>query len=353
MTIERFGAHALRVCCFGAALLAAGGASADAVEDFYRGKTINMIIGYPAGAGYDVASRLLAAHMPAHIPGQPRMIAQNMPGAGSLTAMNHVYNVAPKDGTVLGSVNRSLSMAPLLESDPAQKTRYKFDAMKLNWIGSLEKAVSLGICKDSSGFSNFPQFREKEMIQTASAPNSDSQIFPTVFNNMLGTKIKIIGGRQGTGENLLAMERGEADCYLGTSYSSIAGVKPDWLRPDDPYMNVVVQIALEKHPKLPQVPLVTEFASGDELAALELLLAPQIMGRPYFSTPGVPAERVAALRKAFEEMMVDANFIASAEKIGIDVGLLSGKEIESLLGKLYKTDPKVLKLLEQAMPVVK
>lgn len=335
-----------------AALSIPTAASADAVEDFYKGKTVTFIVGYPPGAGYDVYMRLLANSMSRYIPGQPRIVPQNMPGAGSLTAMNHIYNVAPKDGTVLGSVNRSLSMGPLLEADATKRERLRFDALKLNWIGSIEKAVSLGICKDSSGIKTFDQFRDKEVLQAASAPASDSVVFPTVFNRMLGTKIKIISGYEGTSGNTLALERNEADCYLGTSYSSLAALKPNWLEPNDPYMNVVVQIAMEKHPKLPHVPLVTDYAKGAELAALELLLAPQTMGRPYFTTPGVPADRVAALRKAFDATMKDERFLADAEKAGAELGPMSGAEVEALLVKIYKTDADAVQMLQRVMPKV-
>lgn len=352
MTVDRFSIHALRAGCLSLAMLTAGGVAADPVEDFYKGKTITFVIGYPTGAGYDVYARLLGNHMTRYIPGQPRIVPQNMPGAGSLTAMNHVYNVSPKDGTVFGAVNRSLPMGPLLEADVTKRERLRFDALKLNWIGSIEKAVSLGICKDSSGIKSFDQFREKEVLQAASAPSSDSVIFPTVFNRMLGTKIKIISGYEGTSGNTLALERGEADCYLGTSYSSLAALKPDWLQPNDPYMNVVIQIALEKHPKLPHVPVVIEYASGDELAALELMLAPQSMGRPYFTTPGVPADRVAALRKAFDATMKDARFLADAEKIGAEVDPMTGAEVASLLAKIYKTDKNAVSMLQRAMPRV-
>lgn len=351
MTVKNFGLYALRACCAAAVMMATtGGASADAVEDFYKGKTINFVIGYPAGAGYDVYARLLGTHMARHIPGQPRIVPQNMPGAGSLVAANHIYNVAPRDGTVLGAVNRTLPMAPFIEADPAKKERLRFDALKLNWIGSIEKAVSLGICKDSSGVKSFDQFREREVLQAASAPTSDSVIFPTVFNRMLGTKIKIIAGYEGTGGNILALERNEADCYLGTSYSSLAAVKPGWLDPSDPYMNVVIQIALEKHPKLPGVPLITDYASGDELAALELLLAPQVMGRPYFTSPGVPPERVAALRAAFDATMKDERFQADAGKMGAEIGPMTGAEVEALLAKIYKTDKSAVTMLQQVMP---
>lgn len=325
-------------------------AQAQDVADFYKDKTVKMVIGYPAGAGYDIHARALVHHIGKHIPGEPTVIAQNMPGAGSLKAANWLANIADQDGTILGAINRSLPMQPMLETDPEKKALLKFDPLEFNWIGSMDKVVALGICTDKSGFTKFDQFFEREMIQTASSPTSDSTVFPTVFNKLLGTKIKIIGGHQGSRGNYLALERGEAECYLGTSYGSLKTIHPDWLEKDHPFANVVVQIGTEKHPTLPHVPLIMEYADEQQQKALELLLAPQVMGRPHFTTPGVPKERVAALRAAYMATMKDSEFLKEAEKTGIDVEPMSGEEIEEHLRGIYRAKPEVVRMLQDAMP---
>jgi tripartite-type tricarboxylate transporter receptor subunit TctC len=324
--------------------------AADSVADFYRGKNLEFTIGYPPGSGYDVYGRALARHLGGHIPGEPTVVVQNMPGAGSLKAANYIYNVAPKDGSAIGAINRSLATAALLETVPEKKAKLKFDALKFNWIGSTDKATSIAICRDASGFKTFDRFLEKEAIATAAAPTSDSVVYPTVLNNMLGTKFRIVSGHQGSGGNFLALERGEADCYLGTTYSSVESLKPDWMKPNNGYMTVVVQIAAEKDPHLANVPLVMKYANDKQRKALALLLSTQSMGRPYMAPPGVPAGRVAALRAAFEATMKDPGFRKDAKKTGISVDPMSGTEILHLLKGVYATDKSVVEMMQKAMP---
>lgn len=324
--------------------------AAEPAAGFYNDKTIDFIIGYPPGSGYDVHARALAHYIGRHIPGEPTIVPQNMPGAGSLKATNYVYNVAPKDGTVLGAINRSLAMAPLLETDAQLKKKLRFDPLKFNWIGSMDNVTSIGICRADSGLASFDQFRKRQVILTASSPTSDSVVFPTVFNNMLGTKFKIVGGHQGTGGNFLALERKEAECYFGTTYSSVKTLKPQWLKPDNGEMRVMVQIASKKDENLQDVPSIMDYADKGEKQALELLLAPQSMGRPYMTTPDVPSDRVETLRRAFDATMKDAAFLAEAKKTGIEVEPMAGEAVEKLLKHIYKADPQTVTLLQSAMP---
>jgi tripartite-type tricarboxylate transporter receptor subunit TctC len=321
----------------------------ETAADFYRGKNVTIVIGYPPASGYDVYARALARHIGDHIPGKPTIVPQNMPGAGSLKTANYIYNVAAKDGTTIGAINRSLATAPLLETVPEKKAKLKFDPLKFNWIGSTDKAISLMICRKDSGFDTFDKLKKKQMIATAAAPTSDSVVFPTVFNNLLGTKIKIVSGHQGTGENVLALERGEAQCYGGTTYSSIEALKPQWLKPND-FMNVVVQIATEKDPHLPNVPLIMQYADKEQKKVLDLLLSPQAMGRPYMTTPDAPAARVAALRAAFDATMKDPKFLADAKQTKLSVDPMNGADVEKLLKRIYAADPKTVHMLQQVMP---
>ena len=336
-----------------AALLIAGvlghhSASADAVSDFYKGKQVKLIIGYPAGSGYDVHARLLGHHMARHSPGDPTIISQNMLGAGSIRAANFVYNVAPKDGLTLGAINRSVPLAPLLGTTEKEQTQ--FDPLKYGWVGSMNSTISIGIVWAASGITKFDELMTREVIVAAAAPASDSFVFAHILNNIVGTKLKIVSGYQGSTENYLAVERGEATGYMGTSYSSLKATKPDWIR--DKKVNILVQIAIAKDPALPDVPLVMDYAKTEaQKQALELILAPQQMGRPYMTTPGVDPARLAALQTAFMATMKDPAFVADAEKQTIDIDPMDGPAVLALLTKLYGAPPEVVKSAQQALRV--
>jgi tripartite-type tricarboxylate transporter receptor subunit TctC len=342
-----------RILAAAASVLAVGflgisDASADAVSDFYKGKQVKLIIGYPAGSGYDVHARLLARHIGRHIPGEPSIIPQNMVGAGSIRAANFVYNVAAKDGLTFAGINRSVPLAPLLGT--TEKEQSQFDALKFGWVGSMNSAVSIGIAWAASGITKFDDLLTREVIVAAAAPASDSYVFAHILNNIVGTKLKIVSGYQGSTENYLALERGEATGYMGTSYSSLKATKPDWIR--DKKVNILVQMSLNKDPDLPDVPLVMEFTKTEaQRQALELILAPQQMGRPYMSTPDVPPERLKALQVAFMDTMKDPAFVREAQKETIDVDPMDGPAVLALLGKLYKSPPAVVAAAQKALRV--
>jgi tripartite-type tricarboxylate transporter receptor subunit TctC len=321
--------------------------SADAVSDFYKGKQVKLVIGYPAGSGYDVHARLLARHMARHIPGEPTIIPQNMLGAGSIRAANFVYNVAAKDGLTIGAINRSVPLAPLLGT--TEKEQSQFDPLKFGWVGSMNSTVSIGIVWAASGITSFDELLKREVIVAAAAPASDSYVFAHILNNIVGTKLKIVSGYQGSTENYLALERGEATGYMGTSYSSLKSTKPDWIR--DHKVNILVQVSLAKDPELPNVPLVMDFANDSQKQALELILAPQQAGRPYMSTPDVPPDRLKALQAAFMATMKDPAFAREAEKETIDIDPMDGPAVLALLTKLYKSPPAVVKAAQEALRV--
>jgi tripartite-type tricarboxylate transporter receptor subunit TctC len=321
---------------------------ADAVSDFYKGKQLRLIIGYPAGAGYDVHARLLGRHMARHIPGEPTIIPQNMPGAGSVRAANFVYNVAPKDGLAIGAINRSVPLAPLIGTTENEQSQ--FDALKFGWVGSMNSAVSIGIVWAASGITSFDELLKREVVVAASSPASDSYVFANILKNIVGAKLKIVSGYQGSTENYLALERGEATGYMGTSFSSLKATKPDWLR--DHKVNILVQVSLTKDPDLPDVPLVMDFAKTEaQRQALELILAPQQMGRPYMTTPGVDPARLKALQDAFMATMKDPAFVDEAGKEAIDIEPMDGPAVLALLAKLYKTPPDVVTAANEALKV--
>jgi tripartite-type tricarboxylate transporter receptor subunit TctC len=325
-------------------------AAADEVADFYRGKQVKLIIGYAPGTGYDVHARLLGRHLGRHIPGEPTIVPQTMEGAGSLRAGLYVFNVAERDGLTLGAMNRSMVLAPLLGKLDAGQAN--FDPRQLGWIGSINTATTVGVVWGASGITKFDDLRQKEVIVSSDQTTSDSYVFAQLMNNLLGTKLKVITGYSGTTASYLAMERGETTGYMGTSYSSLKATKPDWIR--DKKVNILIQVALKPDPELPDVPVITSLAkSPSEKQALELLLAPQEMSRPYFTTPGVPPARLAALQKAFMDTMKDPAFIADAQKMGIDIDPMSGQDIHSLLDRIYKTPPEAIEAAKRATAVKK
>ena len=329
-----------------ACVLAIQTAAAQTPEEFYRGKQVNLIIGYPAGSGYDIYARLLAAHLGRNIPGHPTVISQNMPAAGSLGATNHIYTRAPRDGTVIGAINRSVPLAPLLQTVGADSLH--FDPLKFTWLGSMSKEYTIGFVWTASGVASFDDLRKRQVTTGTAAVTADGFVFPNMMNRMLGTKLKIILGYPGTKEVFIAVERGELDGYFGGTLSSLLTTYPGWVT--EGKVKILVQIALEKAPQLPDVPLVSEFVeSDDERQALKLVLAPQIMGRPYLAPPEIPKDRADALRAAFDKTMADPAFLADAKRLGIDVSPLGGLEILDLLKGLYATPPAVVALARDAL----
>ena len=340
-----------RILIAAAVLLAAGclvprHATADAVSDFYKGKQVKLVIGYPAGAGYDVHARLLGRYMARHIPGEPTIVPQNMQGAGSIRAANFVYNVAPKDGLTIGAINRSVPLAPLLGTTEKEQTQ--FDPLQYGWIGSMNSTISIGIVWAASGITQFDELLKREVVVAASAPASDSYVFAHILNNIVGTKLKIVAGYQGSTENYLAIERGEATGYMGTSYSSLKSTKPDWIR--DKKVNILVQISIAKDPALPDVPLVMDYAKTDaQKLALELILAPQQMGRPYMTTPGVDDARLKALQAAFMATMKDPAFLADTKKLQLAIDPTSGAEMERVVADAYGLSPAVIERVRSVL----
>lgn len=331
---------AVMVTCTG---LASASALADEVEDFYAGKQISLFIGYSAGGGYDTYARVLARHIGRHVPGNPTVVPQNMPGAGSLTLANYLYNIAPKDGTALGTIGRGIAMEPLLGG-----TGTRFEATRFTWIGSLNSEVSLCVSWHTSPIESVADLRDRELIVGGTGSGSDTYIFPLALRNLLGLEIRLISGYPGGNDVLLAMERGEVDGRCGWSYGSLLSTRPDWL-PEEK-INVLLQMALEKHPDLPDVPLVTDLArSDDERMAMELIFARQVMGRPYLAPPEIPAARADALRRAFDATVRDPQFLADAARIDLELNPVDGERIEALVERIYNASPAAVSLATDAI----
>lgn len=314
---------------------ASGLASAQSAAEFYRGKQLTMFVAFTTGGGYDTYARFLARHIHRHVPGDPKTVVQNMPGAGGLTLTNHLYSVAAKDGTVIGTIEPGSAFEPLWENPAAQ-----FDATKFVWIGGMNSEVSTCQAWHTSPVKSLEQARETVMIVGGTGSSDGNYIYPKVLNEFAGTKFKLVAGYPGTNEIFLAMERGEVHGICGWFWSSILSRRADWLSSQK--IVPLVQLALEKHPNFPQVPLALDMARTDEdRKALELILAPTKMGRPYIAPPGLPADRIAALRQAFADTMKDPGFVADAKKVDIELNPTTGEELAAIVERIYAT-PKAL-----------
>ncbi len=317
------------------AVLPVSAGHADDVADFYKGKNVEFYIGYSAGGGYDTYARLIAKHLGKHIPGNPTIVPKNMPGGGSLKLTNWLYNVAPKDGTAIGSIGRGTGFDPLLGSKGA-----KFDATKFLWLGSANNEVSVCVSWQTSPVKTFDDLYTKELVVGGTGAAADTDQFPKILNGTLGTKFKIVTGYPGGNDVNLAMERGEVMGRCGWSWSSVVATRKDWL--DAKKINVLVQLSLHKHEDLPNTPVVSDLAKNDEQKKIfKLIFARQVMGRPYLAPPGIPKERAAALRKAFADTMKDKEFRADADKAQLEIQPVSGEEVEALVNEVYQAPKSV------------
>jgi tripartite-type tricarboxylate transporter receptor subunit TctC len=311
-------------------------AHAQSPADFYKGKTVDLMIGYSVGGGYDVYARLLARHIGKHIPGNPIVTPKNMDGAGSLRLANWLYNVAPKDGLVFGTIGRGTGFDPLLGSKTAQ-----FDGTKFNWIGSANDEVS--VCVVWNGRNKITKFDDlltNELTVGGTGAAADTDQFPRIINGVLGTKMKIITGYPGGNDVNLALERGEVDGRCGWSWSSVKSTRASWV--GDKKITILMQLSLAKHPDLPDVPLIVDLAKNDEQRQiLKLIFARQSLGRPFLAPPGVPQDRVDALRKAFSDTMKDKDFLAEADKAQLEITPINGADVQKLVTEVYQTPPAV------------
>jgi tripartite-type tricarboxylate transporter receptor subunit TctC len=313
--------------------------AADAVANFYRGKTVQVLVGFAPGGGYDLYARTLARYMGKHIPGNPTMVPQNMPGAGGIKAMNYLYNVARKDGTTIGTFARGLVIEPLL----GHTQGIQFEATKYNWIGSVTNEVSVCAFWATSGIATWEDVKMKPHKIGGSAAGADSDVFPNVLKNIFHLPTRLVTGYAGGGADInLGMERGEVDGRCGWSWSSMLSQSKPLL--DGKKINVVIQLALEKHEDLPNVPLVMDLpASPEDKAALKLIVSRNAIARPFAAPPGVPVERVAALRAAFDTTMTDPEFLAETKRLQLEVRPVSGDAVQTLIKDVYASPPAVIK----------
>jgi tripartite-type tricarboxylate transporter receptor subunit TctC len=301
-------------------------------EEFFRGKKIDLIIGYSAGGTYDATGRLLARHMPKHIPGSPSIVPQNMPGSGSIKTILHLYSVAPKDGTALAMITRGYPIEPLFHPD-----KVKYDPKQFNPIGSTSNEVSVGVVWHTKPFETLADLYKREIVLGATGATDDTGRFPMVLKNLTGARIKLVQGYPGGNNVTQAMEAGEVDGRFGWSWGSVKSRSKQWL--EEKKIRILLQMALQKAPDLPDVPLIFDLAKTDlDRQALELLFAPQEMAWPLIAPPGVPPERVTILRRAFDATMKDPQFLAEAAKLRIDVEPVTGEAMQKIVERIVRLD---------------
>ena len=335
----------MRTIAIGLALLLASALPVRAQDDaaaFYKGKVVRLIVGIGVGSGYDINARLLARYLPKYIPGNPTVIVQNQPGAGSLSMTNQLYAGGPFDGTAIGASFNGLPTTPLLQPIGA-----RFEAVKLNWVGSTNRETQAMYVWHASPIETLGDLTTKEMIVGAQAPGSTQYDYPKLAEKLFGWKMKVITGYEATPKIHLAMERGEVH---GTwaNWSTLKAISEQWIK--EKKIRILAQWALRKHPELPDVPLVLDQAKTEEQKqSLDLALARLEFGRPFFLPPNVPAERVSAIRRAFDATMKDKDFLEEADKLKIEIDPLSGEQVAALIVQIYKTPAATVERVRDAM----
>ena len=300
-------------------------AKAQEAAPSFAGKTITLVVGFGAGGGYDLYARLLARYLGQHIPGSPNVIVQNMEGAGGVRAANHVYSIAPKDGTVIAAVNQGAAMFQLLGGKGAQ-----YDPARFNWLGSMAYSNNTVSVWHTSRVKTIDDAIKVETSMAGSGIISDANIYPAILNALVGTKFKIINGYTGTNESNLALERGEVEGRGGGAYSSLVSTRPEWLR--DRKISILTQVGFEKEPDLPNVPLLIDLVKNEEDRQIaNLVTLPVAIGYNYWLAPEVPAERLKTLRDAFAAAMKDPALMAEAKKQSFDIRPKTGEQLEQMV----------------------
>jgi len=336
--------HRLFVGLILAALAGVSSAFAQSAADFYKDKTIRMLISHPAGGGYDLYARFFARHLPRFLPGNPTVVAQNMPGAAGVVMAMHIATASPADGTVIGLGPGSTGTAALFGSKGAQ-----YDARKFSWIGSMSSDVAVTVAWHTAAVKTAQDLFKTELITGGAGATDQSVMYPMALKNILGMKFKIVTGYGGTADTSLAMERGETFGIGAMNFASIQANKPEWLR--DKKVNILVQLTLNRHPSLPDVPTVIELTrSEEEKELLQLIVAQSAMTRAIYGPPGIPQDRLSLLREAFNKMMKDPEFLAEAEKAKMEINQpMPGEKMAELVNRLYTAKPEIVAKAREAI----
>ncbi len=318
-------------------------ATAQTPEEFFKNQTVTIYVGLSVGGGYDLNARLVARHIGKYIPGNPTVVVKNMPGGGGLVMTNYIANAAPKNGLHIGAPQRGVPFEPML----GDASNAKFDPLKMNWIGSVNADTSVAIATRASGVTKWQDLLKKELIVGGSGVGTETVVVPYVLRNVLGFQFKVISGYPGSSEIALAMQRGELDGKGAASWTSLKQNAKQTFEVDGTV--VLFQMGLRKHPDIPNVPLVTDLATNDDQRKiLELQFTAFELGRPYVVSDGVPADRVTALRRAFDAAMKDKDLLADAEKQGLEVNPTTGEEMQVILTRVYATPKPLVARLQEA-----
>jgi tripartite-type tricarboxylate transporter receptor subunit TctC len=329
-------AFARLLCAAACVALGANAAAAEGAADFYKGKTVQIVVGFGVGGGYDLYARALSRYLGKHLPGNPNVVVQNMEGAGSVRAANFVYAGSPADGTVIAAVNQNMPMYQLLGGAGA-----KFEAAGMQWLGSLTNSNGLVYTWHTSGIRTLDDAKQQEVPMGAVGTASDSVIFPNLINEMVGTKFKPISGYAGSAQIHLAMERGEVMGRGGNSWASVQTANMSWIKENK--INILVQVGFEKEPELPQVPLLLDLVNDeDRKGVIRVVSLPTALGYGHWVAPGVPKDRVAALRLAYAAVVKDPEFIKEAEKTGMVVRAQAGETLDGLVRQVTTAPRSVL-----------
>jgi tripartite-type tricarboxylate transporter receptor subunit TctC len=322
---------------FGVVIFGALPVQAQSVAEFYKGKTVSMLIGGSPGGGFDTLARAIARHIAAHLPGNPAIVPKNMPGAGGTLMLDHLYNGADKDGTVIALANNTPPFVPLFSGKQA-----RFDATKFNWLGTPSVESPLVLIWGAVPVNSVQDLRTREITVGASGGDSAQAFYTRVLNATLGTRMKIISGYRGQNDIFIAMERREIDGYPSVFYSSLTSTRPDWLR--DGVAKVVLQYGPEPLKELPNVPWVPELlTNSDDRLLVKTATAPNALGRPLLMPPGVPADRLIAMRKALMDTFDDPAFKAEAEKIGLIINApRTGEQLQKVVSDAYATPAAIV-----------
>ncbi len=318
-------------------------AAQDDVAAFYRGKQLRFVVGSAPGGLYDLAARIVARHMPAHIPGNPTIVVQNLPAASGLVMTNQLYAIGPKDGTVIGVPINGIPTMPLIQPSGVQ-----FDANRLIWIGSTNREPYVAFVWHSAPVQRLDELKAKELVVGSTAPGTTMSDFPAVTNAVLGLKFKVVQGYQGTPQINHAIERGEIQGQGGIGWAAVKAQVPHWIA--EKKIKVIAQYGLKRHAELADVPSMLELAMRDaDRQALSMIVGRTEYGRPYFLPPDVPAARVQALRRAFDATMKEPGMIADAAKLQLEIDPMSGEQVQALVAQLSRTPPEIVARVRAAL----
>ena len=325
-------------------LLSCASASAQSPADFYRGKTVSVILGYPGGGANGIYARVFARHIGKHIPGNPNVVYKAMPGAGSLVAANHLFHVAPKDGTAMGLVSSTIPLEELLAPG-----NVKFRSAQFNWIGRAAPGVNITFVMAKSPAKTIQDVFKREVILGATGRSSTIAVYPSALSSVVGTKFKLVMGYAGSTDAMLAMERGEVEGHT-TSLEAVRAVHPAWL--SEKKITMLVQYALKRHPELPDIPMSWELGRNpEEQQILKLVANAAEVGKMILAPPGIPADRVTALRRAFDATMKDPEFIAELAASRVELGPMAGEELQKLVADLAHVPPAMVDKVKTMYPL--